>query len=583
MKGFKVAEPYGPPNEKQTKSLLEAGKALMVPGGALLSDGVTLQAYTETNTVQFIVRAEHCFYNSTNHSVNSAGPLNMQTADGKFSIEGEGFFWQQTNSNLIVSNKVHTLIQADLLQGPTTNREDNSSRPETGPLTILSERFSYDGNSGRGVWSDKVRVNGTNLALSSSTLTAEVPIGTGERHVHMLLADHDVVADYFSEGLHATGERLNYAPDTGLARLSERATWRAQKREGSGDELVIDRTNHLFQVIGNAWLKLPGQTGGESGLLGLSHPEQKPSSLAQRSVEIVCDRYEIRTNSAVFHDRVHLEEHVDNTIRGRMSCQQMSASFSGTNELQTIIAERDVVIDDETKHLEGGRAIYTQTNTVLEISQNPAWRDGLRNGKGNLLRLNTRLNEMQVCGNALLRLPANQLAGQLSSTNKTAGSLPAKSGTNEMAEIYCDQYTLRTNISEFRGGVYATHPEMNWSCEQLTVQLPVAGTTNLVAEGNVDFNLLTQNGRIRGIGDKAVYSFGTFDTLTNGPQAINQLRLTGTPAFLEGTNGTVQNPVVIWDRARDKWTLPGGEYKIQGSAPALNTNTFQLPKMKPTK
>jgi hypothetical protein len=124
---------------------------------------------------------------------------------------------------------------------------------------------------------------------------------------------------------------------------------------------------------------------------------------------------------------------------------------------------------------------------------------------------------------------------------------------------------------------------MNWSCEKLTVQLPTAGTTNLVAEGNVDFNLLTQKGKIHGTGDKAVYSFGSFNTSTNGPQAIDQLRLTGTPAFLEGTNGTVQNPVVIWDRARDKWTLPGGEYKIQGSAPAANTNTLLLPNSKLTK
>jgi lipopolysaccharide export system protein LptA len=582
MKGFKVAEPYPAPNEKQTKSLLEAGKAVLVPGGALLSEGVTLQAFTVTNTLQLVVRAEHCFYNSSNHSVNSAGPLQMQTADGKFRIEGEGFFWQQTNSSLIVSNKVHTLIQADLLQSASTNRVDSASPSDTGPLTILSDRFKYDGSSGLGIWQDNVRVNGTNLALSSATLTALVPMG--ERQVHSLVAEQAVVIDYYSDGLHATGERLNYAPDTGLARLSQRATWRAQLREGRGDELVIDRSNHLFQVNGNAWLKLPGQAVGESGFLVFSNSSApSPSSSIQRSIEIVCQRYEIRTNSAVFHDRVRLEEYLDNAVRGRMTCRQMTAGFGGTNELQTIVADKDVLIDEEDKqegkHFSGGRAVYTHTNATLEISQHPKWRAGLRDGQGDLLRLNTQLNEMQVKGNALLRLPANQLAGQLSSTNRIATSRPPKNGTNEIAEIYCEEYTLRTNTSVFIGGVYVTHPEMNWSCEKLTVDLPVSGTTNLVAQGNVDFNLLTQNGMIHGTGDNAVYSFGMLNT-TNGPQPIDELRLTGTPAFLEITNRTVQNPVVIWDRARDKLTVPGGEYRIQGTGPALGTNTFELPNSK---
>ena len=584
MKGFKVAEPYGPPYEKQTKSKLEAGKALLVPGGALLSEGVTLQIFTETNTPLLLVRAEHCFYNLSNHCVNSDGPLQMQTADGKFRIEGEGFFLQQTNSSMVVSNKVHTLIQADLLQSPSTNRDD-TSHPDTGPLSILSDRFNYDGGSGLGIWQENVRVNGTNLALSSAVLTAKVPIG--DRQLHSLVAERNVIIDYFNEGLHATGDLLNYAPDTGLARITENATWHDKQREGRGDELVIDRTNRIFQANGQDWLKLPDQDGGGSGFLAFASTSvQKASTPAQHSVEVVCDRYEIRTNLALFYDRVRLEEHLDSIVRGRMTCSQMTANFGGTNELQTIIADKDVVIDvidKEGKHLTGGHAVYAHTNTTLEITQNPTWRAGSRDGKGDLLRLNTKLNEMQVCGNALLRLPANELAGQLSSTNRAATGRPEKTGTNQIAEIYCEQYKLRADTSVFLGGVYATHPEMNWSCEKLTVQMPTAGTTNVVAERNVDFNLLTQKGKIHGTGDKAVYSFGAFNTPTNGFQTIDQLLLTGTPAFVEGTNFTVRNPMVVWDRTRDKWTLPGGEYKIQGSGPALETNTFQLPKKKLTK
>jgi lipopolysaccharide export system protein LptA len=584
-KGFKAAEPYGPPYEKQIKSFLESGKALMVPGGAMLSDGVTLHTFTESNTLQLVVKAEHCFYNSTNHAVNSAGPLQMQTADGKFSIEGEGFYWQPTNSSLVISNKVHTLIQADLLQSSPTNRNDGTKEADNGPLSILSDRFNYDGISGHGIWRDNVRVNGTNLALKSAMLTAEVPAGETNRQVRSLDAEGDVIVDYKNlqgagDALHATGKHFNYAPDTGLVRLSGGATWQADQREGRGEELVIDRTNHIFQVNTNAWLRLPGQSAGEPGFLSSSNPGKQASPSGQSRIEIACDRYEIRTNEATFRDRVRLEDRQDGAVRGWMTCRHMTATFGNTNDLQTIIADKDVIIEQGDKRFTGGRAFYTQTNTTLEMTQNPTWRSGARDGKGEVIRLNTQRNEMTVCGKASLRLPATELAGQIPTTNRVATVRPAKAGTNQIAEIFCEQYTLRTNTSVFRGGVYATHPEMNWSCEQLTVELSTTGTTNLVAVGNVGFDFLTTKGKVHGTGDKAVYSFGTLRAFTNGLQLIDEMKLTGAPAVLTSTNRTVRNPVVIWDRAMDKLTLPGGEYEIQGSGPAISTNTFLLPNTK---
>jgi len=585
FKGFKVAQPYGAPYEKQTKSQLEAGKALPVRGGYLLSEGVTLRAISESNTLQLVVQAQECFYSPSNHTANSAGPLQMQTADGKFSIGGVGFYWLQTNSSLFISNQVHTLILAELFQS-ATNQPGSAGNPDMGPLSIWSDRFHYDGTSGLGIWSEHVLVigtntTGTNLALSSELLTAEVPIK--QRQVRSLLAEGNVVIDY--NGLHGTGGRLNYAPNTGLIRLWDHAAWTAQQREGSGDELIIDRSNQVFQVNGHAWLNLPGQSIGETGFLSFSNtPVQSISKAEQRSVEILCPRYEIRTNSAIFYDQVQLREHWNGTVRGRMNCQLMTVSFAGTNELQSIVADKNVVIEEgEDKRFTGGHAVYSHTNTTLEITQNPEWRDGTRSGKGELLRLNTERNEMLVRGNAWLRLPANQLANQLSLTNHAAAHPSSLSPTNQFADIYCQEYTLQATNSVFRGGVYATHPEMNCTCEQMTVRMPSAGLTNVISEGNVVFDLLTQQGKTHGTGDNAVYSFGAVDTATNGTQTIDQLKLTGTPAVLSTTNRTLQDLVIIWDRLSNKVVLAGGNYKMQGSGRALPTNTFQLPNKKLTK
>jgi hypothetical protein len=48
---------------------------------------------------------------STQLSVRSAGHFEAKSPDGKYDVEGEGFLWQQTNSVLIISNRVRTTIR----------------------------------------------------------------------------------------------------------------------------------------------------------------------------------------------------------------------------------------------------------------------------------------------------------------------------------------------------------------------------------------------------------------------------------------------------------------------------------------
>jgi hypothetical protein len=181
-----------------------------------------------------------------------------------------------------------------------------------------------------------------------------------------------------------------------------------------------------------------------------------------------------------------------------------------------------------------------------------------------------------------MRLPANQLAGQLAAPSATiTTNRPPKSGTNQFAEIFSEEYTLRPERSVFVGGVYVTHPDMNWSAEKLTVTLPAKGMTNLVAEQNVVFDVMTPRGPVHGKGDKAVYSFGVSNAPAKSTSQVDELTLTGTPAFLmNGTNGMSQNPVIVWDRLRNNVQFPGGDYRIQGFLKAIDTNIFVLPNKK---
>jgi len=65
-----------------------------------------------------------------------------------------------------------------------------------------------------------------------------------------------------------------------------------------------------------------------------------------------------------------------------MSCGTLTAAFSGTNELQQLVAETQVILEQDTNRFTAGKAVYTGADGMVELTGNPSWRSGLREGKG---------------------------------------------------------------------------------------------------------------------------------------------------------------------------------------------------------
>src|SRR5262249_49671086 len=156
----------------------------------------------------------------------------------------------------------------------------------------------------------------------------------------------NVVIDYKlgDAALHATGERADYAVATGLAHITGNPAWSAGEREGHGDELVLDQTNKIFNANGHAFLKLPAAGFKDSGFLRATAKVE-----TNQFVEIVCSNYVFQTNLAVFNDDVRVTDTVDGQSRGTMTCARMTGRFTGTNELETLLAETNVVFRQEDK------------------------------------------------------------------------------------------------------------------------------------------------------------------------------------------------------------------------------------------
>ncbi|HWH72188.1 MAG TPA: LptA/OstA family protein, partial [Candidatus Sulfotelmatobacter sp.] len=528
VKNFSVApgDFYDPPYQSQMKSLLQGARADLLPDGRYRLTDITLQTFRPTGERDMQIKAPHCIYDPGARTASSPGALQMQTGDGKFSLEGEGFLWQQTNSSLVISNRVHSTAHPDLVETASTNRAKAAASPSS-TIEIFSEQFEYAAtpgaatnsavsansgldinsaagiNSGLGVYRGQVRVASTNLNLTGGIL--KLPLSG--RQLQSLIAETNVVITY--SGVQATGERAVYAPDTGLLRLTGHPTWRAEQREGRGNELVIDRTNRIFRALGQAWLKMPGKSLGEAGFL----PEQ--TSKASRSVpatnhfvEIFSDDYEFRTNTAVFRERVRASERLGTAVKNKISCKLLTVNFTGTNQLQELVAEQQVVIEQEDKRFTAKKAVYAGTNGILNLTGNPTWRAGQREGKGDLIQVKAQPNEMVVRGNAFARMPADEL-GQLAPVKPKAGmtnqpaaiaAAPAKAKTrakaiatqtNQFAEISCQEYSLQPQTALFQGRVRIRHSQVDWTCETLTAQLAPPGQPErrVVAERGVNFDL----------------------------------------------------------------------------------------------
>jgi lipopolysaccharide export system protein LptA len=584
--GFHVAQLYEPPNETRIKTLLEGGVAIPLPEGRwLITNGVKLQMFS-TNTLQLVVTTSRCLYATNTDKITTvrspgSDPVLAKTADGKYSIEGIGFLFRQAqaeDSSFLISNAVHTLVRGSPVATNAAASRRSPPELEAEDIHVVSDQFSYSSQSGLAIYTNHVQVARTNLSLASGVLTLELPMN--ERQLRRILAERDVAVDYTNGAvIHATGQAALFQPDTDRIVMTGAPTWRVDQAQGGADELIIDRTNQLFQANGQARLRLPNQSLGSLGSLTASDPNASRSAAStNRWIDIRSESYEFHTNWAVFRDHVRVTDSLDDQARGSLACTLLTVIFSGSNQLQQLVAEKEVVIQQDTNQFTGGKAVYAPTNGLLEITGDPAWRSGRSLGKGDLIQVRT--NEMLVSGHASVRLPADELERRFASVTNAPALRATTSHTNEFADIVCTEYFVRPEAAVFEGNVHALHPQMDWTCGRLSLLSLPTGAKIVLAEKAVAFDLSNLAGqKVHGIGDRAYYTNWVTVTVTN-----NLVTLLGSPATLTLTNGTtVRNPVITYDHTTGKVGVPGPSYIIEAPASPVDSNTFLLPKKKPIK
>lgn len=315
-------ENYAPPYEAQPRTLLESAKVQPQPGGKILLTDAKLKTFSTNGTLELLAQSPQCSFDSTRRTASSPMPLQLHTGDGRFFTEGEGFLWDQTNSSLVISNRVHTTLRKDLVALQSSGMARRTTRPAetTENIEVFSDWFNYNRNSGFASYHGHVRVIGTDLRLTADNLSLELPEpGTPFKNI---VAEGDVVID--RGGLHAIGEKAAYSAANDTVTITGNPSWHMGRREGRGDELVLDRTNSIFRANGHAYLKLP-RNAAEGNLLLDRNPAPITSlESASRFVEVLSDSYELRTNLAVFRQHVQGSEFVGDKPQGKLSCGLMT-------------------------------------------------------------------------------------------------------------------------------------------------------------------------------------------------------------------------------------------------------------------
>jgi hypothetical protein len=110
---FSTSEYFDPPHENQAKLIITGAEAQMQSGGRYLIRKLKLETFRENGQRELTVEAPECLYDSGQRLASSGGHLQVETGDGRFRVEGDGFLCvlKPDQSSLTISNRVRTIIR----------------------------------------------------------------------------------------------------------------------------------------------------------------------------------------------------------------------------------------------------------------------------------------------------------------------------------------------------------------------------------------------------------------------------------------------------------------------------------------
>ncbi|MCU0784141.1 MAG: hypothetical protein MUF81_08890 [Verrucomicrobia bacterium] len=515
---FTTSEYFDAPNEKQIKSLITGAEAQPQPGGRYLLKQLKLETFRATGEREIVIEAPACLYESVARTAGSAGRLQIQSGDGRFSVAGEGFLWQEREGRLTISNQVRAVIQRAIT---------NAVTEATAPLVITSRWFSFDATNHYAVFHEEVHGDDPEMAFTCGQLT--VHAAPGERSFEVIEAWESPVIIGKADGRRVTADRVVYTRADERAELVSNVSWQQGRQSGRADRAVVLRLEKDFTADGHVAMKLPRESLGAGGLL-LSG-SNAPVALADTNaplVDLFADHFHSRSNLLVAEGAVRLMD-----VTNRLACDKLTAqSATASASEETATAEGNVVVERGGGSLRAARAVYTKSEAAIVFTGEPKWTQAQMEGRAERVTIHSETGEIHAKNQVAVKLPVgDQRASFLT-------FFPAATDTNnapQEIEVFAREFTAKERRVIFLGDVRAH-------------QLPVTGSEPRLQcdELEVKFAAATSQAESLQARQSVVYEQG-LPGLTNGPAIYRKLSTRTLTARSDPATGALLNLVAEGD------------------------------------
>lgn len=444
VNNFSTSEYYAPPHYTNLQFQLTAAQARSQPGDRQLLTKVKLQSFKVTGELEFVIEVPQCIYDQTSRTVESPGPLQVQSGDGHFRIAGDGFSYRQGESRVVISNRVHATVEL-----ATTN--------SAGPLEITSRWFEFDKDQRRGVFHDEVRGGDADFdftcgRLSVSAATNQLGAATNRLAFDLIEADGslDVVgkAGGKQTGRRASAQRGVYRRSEASVELIGDAKWELDGRSGRSDRLTARQAAGSVEVEGNVALKSPRELLGAAGGMLMVSNAPPTTSKASPMVDLYADRCTFRTNSFIAEGGVRLLY-----TTNQLTCDRLEAREGTPQAPEKIaIATGHVIVAREGSSIVADRADYSETEDALVFTGEPRWRIDQNTGLAERLTIRTRAGEVLAENNVKVTVPLGPGTGSFLSL------MPGDGATNSapaVIDVFAQSFLATTNnrLVTFSGDV----------------------------------------------------------------------------------------------------------------------------------
>jgi hypothetical protein len=116
-----VSFPIRDPVDNTLKTVFHCEEAIPHADGTFTLKRMHMETFREHEQLELIVEAPECRLDVSTRNASSPGSIKVRRADGLFTVEGDGFRWENDRKRLVVSNRVQTVIQQKLL-GPAPKK-----------------------------------------------------------------------------------------------------------------------------------------------------------------------------------------------------------------------------------------------------------------------------------------------------------------------------------------------------------------------------------------------------------------------------------------------------------------------------